>query len=363
MRLISKLSHWFTAPRNIASLFPVVGLPLFFLLVSGLALTNDRGLMATVQMVDDLIAQVHALDLRTNLSLRDTAERLENIPLMCQGRLTLTSNTPITTSDVTGAGTIYFTPYQGNRIALYDGTKWVFREFTQRSLALGAATANRVYDVFIYDNAGTVTIDTFTIWTNATTRATDLVEQDGVLVKSGATTRRYIGTFYTSAANQTDDSYTRRHLFNYYHRQPRVIKKTENSGADSWTYGAGGGTIRQTNAAAGNAAGYVQGWEETPLFTSSMTVKDEPSNVARYVSGSCIGIDDTTACITDGFRGGGVRNTLRQQLWSESNHHHGVGYHVIDWNEWNTANRSETFYGDDASDGRVMSGFYALVWG
>lgn len=45
-------------------------------------------------------------------------------PSICQGRLTLTSGTPVTTSDVTAATTIYFTPYKGNRIALCGGTNF-----------------------------------------------------------------------------------------------------------------------------------------------------------------------------------------------------------------------------------------------
>ena len=37
-------------------------------------------------------------------------------------RLTLTTATPVTTSDVTGATTLYLTPYSHNCIGLYDGT-------------------------------------------------------------------------------------------------------------------------------------------------------------------------------------------------------------------------------------------------
>jgi hypothetical protein len=39
-------------------------------------------------------------------------------------------------------------------------------------------------------------------WTNATTRATALVQQDGVWVKSGSTTRRYVGTILPASATQ-----------------------------------------------------------------------------------------------------------------------------------------------------------------
>ena len=40
-------------------------------------------------------------------------------PHMVQGRLTLSTSTPVTITDVTG-GTIYFTPYKGNKVSLYS---------------------------------------------------------------------------------------------------------------------------------------------------------------------------------------------------------------------------------------------------
>ncbi|MEK7461166.1 MAG: hypothetical protein AAB647_03075, partial [Patescibacteria group bacterium] len=70
------------------------------------------------------------------------------------------------------------------------------------------------YDVFIYSNAGTPTIDTFVAWTNDTTRATALTLQDGVYVKNGAATRRYLGTFRTTSTTTTEDSLNKRLVWN-----------------------------------------------------------------------------------------------------------------------------------------------------
>ena len=106
------------------------------------------------------------------------------------GRLTLTSGTPVTTSDVTGAGTLYYTPYTSGQIALYSGSAWVVYTFTERSLSL-TLTSGKNYDVFLYDNSGTLTLELSAAWTNDTTRADALTTQDGVYVKSGATTRRW----------------------------------------------------------------------------------------------------------------------------------------------------------------------------
>ena len=155
--------------------------------------------------------------------------------LACEGRLTLTSGTPVTTADVTNATSIYFSPFRGNRIALYDGSSsWNMRTFSELTLALGTLTANLPYDIFAYDNSGTVALRSAVAWTNTTTRATALTTQNGCLVKTGATTDRYLGTFYTSSTTQTQDSATQRFLWNYYNRVRKPMSCTD--GTDSWTY-------------------------------------------------------------------------------------------------------------------------------
>jgi len=115
-------------------------------------------------------------------------------------RLTLTTDVPVTTTDVTGASTVFLTPYNGNQIALYNGTAWELLTTAQVSLALSGLTSGRPYDVFAYNNAGTVTLETL-VWTNDTTRATALAYQDGVLVRSGSTTAESTASWtYSTAA-------------------------------------------------------------------------------------------------------------------------------------------------------------------
>ncbi len=80
------------------------------------------------------------------------------IKTLANGRITLTSQVPVTTTDVTGATTIYFTPFMGNEIALYTGTTWKAYAFTQLSLAV-PATTNTMYDLYVYDNASTLTLE------------------------------------------------------------------------------------------------------------------------------------------------------------------------------------------------------------
>ena len=138
------------------------------------------------------------------------------------GRLTLTTAVPVTTADVTAAGTLFYTPYLHDRIRIYNGTRWRYYTFTERSLAL-TLTSGKNYDVFIFDNAGTLTLELSAAWTNDTTRADALTTQDAVQVKSGATTRLWLGLIRASGTNVTEDSLVNRFVVNAYNAVARPI--------------------------------------------------------------------------------------------------------------------------------------------
>ena len=150
-----------------------------------------------------------------------------------EGRLTLTSGTAITTSDVTAATTVYFTPYGGNQIALYSSSAWSVINFSEASVAVPSTTTTP-FDVFGYNNSGSLALETVN-WTNDTTRATALTTQDGVYVKTGDATRRYLGTARTTGVSgQTEDSITKRFLWSYYNRAMKGVQITP--AASTWTY-------------------------------------------------------------------------------------------------------------------------------
>lgn len=155
---------------------------------------------------------------------------------LCEGRLTLTTGVPVTSSDVVGATTIYYTTYLGNRIALYDGvSNWsVFALSADLSIALGTLTSGLPYDVFCYNNAGTPTLE-IDAWSSSTARATALVYQDGIYVKSGVTTRRWLGTFLTTSATTTEDSAANRFLFNANNQVPRALNRPDSTRTTTYT--------------------------------------------------------------------------------------------------------------------------------
>jgi hypothetical protein len=100
-------------------------------------------------MIDDIdtsdMIPCHAYKLRNGQSvvgeietdIADTRPWL-HYPVVDNGvfnaRLTLTSGTSVTMSDVTAATTVYLTPHDGHVITLYDGNSWVERVLSEISI-------------------------------------------------------------------------------------------------------------------------------------------------------------------------------------------------------------------------------------
>lgn len=266
-------------------------------------------------------------------------------------RLSLTTGVPVSTADVVGATTVYCVPYTGNNIALFDGTNWVVRASAQFSLALGTLTAARPYDVFCYDNAGTPTLE-FTAWTSATVRATALTTQDGVLVRSGAATRRYLGTFYTTATTTTEDSLRRRLLWNYYHRVTREMVRGDATA--TWNYTTA--TLRQANANALNQLEVVVGVQEEAL---SVTCNGSAMNTGA--AGTCafttaIGMDSTSVAASNSLTNAVTNTGANFTCLSEAavGVQVAIGFHFFAWLESSTASGTTTWAGGNASGIRAM---------
>lgn len=259
-----------------------------------------------------------------------------NSRIACGGRLSLASAQPVPIQDQVGKTTIYFSPYLGNQISLFDGVQWNAVTFAETSIALGTLTSGVTYDLFAYDRSGTLAFDPPVAWkltgqaitaasnatpivitsnshglangdqvyvsgvqgnysangmwtaANVTTntlelsnpnavgvaaytattgslaaRATPLVMQDGVLVKSGNPTRLYVGSFYTTATTTTEDSQNNRYLFNQFNRVRRVLRKFD---ASSHPYATA--TTRQWNNSTANQANFLIGWQHESVGMS-----------------------------------------------------------------------------------------------
>jgi hypothetical protein len=143
------------------------------------------------------------------------ASQNNSVPLnVAEGRLSLSSGVGMPTTDTTGS-TLFYVPFSGDKIALYNVTtsRWELRTFGQASTTLVGTAAATNYDVFLYFDTVQYVFELVS-WANSTTRATNLATQDGVYVKSGAANKRYIGTIRTTTAGSSASTTTQRFVWN-----------------------------------------------------------------------------------------------------------------------------------------------------
>jgi pectate lyase-like protein len=279
---------------------------------------------------------------------------------ICQGRLTLTSGTPVTTADVTGATSVYFTPYTGNGIGLYDGSSlWTLLTFTEATLALGTLTSGLPYDVFAYNNSGTIALEALA-WSSGTTRATALTLQDGILVKTGATTRRYLGTFYTTSTTQTEDSFAKRFLWNYYNRVARPMRVVDATNTWQWTTNS----YQQANAAATNQLDFVVGVAEVEVEATVIGFAAN-ATVPQRVEVS-IGVDSASTAAS-GVIGQFASLAIAgepQIVTASLKAYSAIGRHFWAWLERDsTATGTTTWLGDNGDNTLVQAGIHGSLMG
>jgi hypothetical protein len=284
--------------------------------------------------------------------LRDGVYSIYQPQGICGGRLTTETGVPISTSDRTSQGTLYFTPYLHNLVGLYDGTSWTLHTFTERSLSL-SMTSGVNYDVFIYDNAGTLTLE-LTAWTNDTTRATALVRQDGVYVKTGATTRLYLGTIRASGTNVTEDSLAKRFIWNCYNRASRPVRVLE--ATDSWTYATA--SWRQARASTANQIALVCGeaGEAINLKTQQLCGRAADGEATKTGIGENSTSAIATGCCPDQFQiytsPSGGTTSISSSLTALPR----TGYSYYAWLEYGHGSSTQTWYGDAGAPTHHQSG-------
>lgn len=276
-----------------------------------------------------------------------SAPSIGSNPFIANCRLTLTSGLPITTSDVTGATSVFMTPTRGAQIALYNGSStWTTLSFTEITISVPATTST-MYDVFAYNNSGVVACDAPVAWTNDTTRATALVLQDGVYVKSGATTRRYIGSFRTTGVSgQTEDSLVKRYVWNYYNRAVRPMSRVDTT--NTWTYSTL--AYQQANANTANQLDFVIGVTEDSVNAFVTAKATTSGSTATRNTGSGIGLDSTTVSSANTYLVGNTfasTNTVTSITWAKFDGLIAIGRHTLVWLELGAGSDTQTWVGDN----------------
>lgn len=271
-----------------------------------------------------------------------------DLPHINNLRLTLESGVPASTTDQTGKGTLYWTPtVLGKKVSLFDGTRWKVYSVAEKSLSL-TLTSGKNYDVFAYDNSGTVTLELSAAWTNDTTRADALTTQDGVTVKNGATTRRWLGIIRASGTNTCEDSAAKRFVFNAVNRLERPIRIAETN--NTWTYTTTT-TWRQVNASSANQIGFLSDGTETLDLSAFAQATDSSAGggaAGGVFAGNAIGLDQASSpdplCIF-ALGATGLSSTIGSTPPARLNTPVLLGYHFATWIEFTVTSGTTTFYG------------------
>lgn len=128
------------------------------------------------------------------------------------GRLTLTSGTGVLAADVASGTAVYYTPFKGNAAPIYSGTTFTMRTFTELTLTLHSShTLNGIFDVFLIDDSGVLTLVTGPAWATPTAAAgargtgagtTQISRTLGMYTNTVSMTGRNGATTYTVGANR-----------------------------------------------------------------------------------------------------------------------------------------------------------------
>lgn len=100
------------------------------------------------------------------------------------------------------ASAVWMIPHTGNRIGLTNSgvSFYPVTPSANPTISITGQTAGIPCDVFCQMNSTTSVSLVLTPWTNATTRATALVQNSGVWLKSGTPSQRYVGTILPDSA-------------------------------------------------------------------------------------------------------------------------------------------------------------------
>ena len=261
------------------------------------------------------------------------------------GRLTLATATPVMTATVSGATTVYYTPYVGRAVPIYNGSTFVTTdtggELSQTTAdttkSPAAVAASSLYDIFVWNDAGTIRATRGPAWTNPTTRSagTALNLLNGILVNNAAITNgpgqylgTYVGTIASNASSTIDwilgtaasgggAAYLM--VWNYYNRLQFCTRVTDSGVAYSYTTA----TVRQARGSTTNQINYIAGVADDCITAAYQQDATLVAAVAAKVS-TGVGDDSIT-----------VYETVPAQLYSnvavattgelDSLYHKGIG--------------------------------------
>lgn len=280
-----------------------------------------------------------------------------------QGRLTTTTATPVLTATTNDQGTVYYTPYVGDMVPIYDGTNMTMLPFTELSQATtdttkspAAAANNSNYDIFVWNDGGTLRATRGPAWTNDTTRSagTALTMVKGILLNNASITNgpaasrgTYVGTIRTDGSAQVDYQFGAAGasctagnfgIWNMYNRV-RVTTQVRDT-TDNWTY-ATANTWRAANNSATCRVSAVRGLDEDGI-TAFYFGFGQAGAASVVVAG--VGLNSTTAFAGTTYNNANSSSPI--PLPASYTGLMGLGYVFVSPIEYNTTTTAGTWFGD-----------------
>lgn len=289
-----------------------------------------------------------------------------------QGRLTLTTAVPVLSANVSAAATVYYTPYCGNLVPIYNGTRFLATTFTELSNVLAnsstgsagpaAGAASKNYDLFVWSNNGTPTLTRGAAWNSDTARSAttenDLTRVSGVLLNLNAITNgpaasrgTYVGTIRTDSGGATvswhagavaaGGTAATLNVWNMHNR----IRRSGLIGESTASYPYTTATWRAAGGSNGMRVSFVSGLQED-YFSASF--RASCSNDTGGVNvGAAIGYDVTNSPSGRFF---GDSAAATSQLAPEGEHHVlALGFHFMQAIEISGATGTTTWVGTAAA--------------
>lgn len=244
-----------------------------------------------------------------------------------QGYLTPTSGTPIITTDSVAATTIYYTPYTGLLVPIYNGTSFVPISIVSelQYTLTSSMVASNIYDAYVFLLNGVPTLGTGPSWSagsggsitaGSCARGTGasgaaLTRLQGIWVNAVSMTLRYgngtttttvsanqatyVGSLFMDGTNGQISCYRgygqsrKWGIWNAYNRVPILLKAGDST--SSWTYTTN--TFRPSNNNTANSLTLFSGLAEEE-YEMEFTQKVGNSSANLYVY-TGIGFNSTTA--------------------------------------------------------------------
>lgn len=325
----------------------------------------------TIKGVAELatLAEVKALDATRITTAANIAGWLASA-LMPGGRLTLTTGEPVMPADVSGGTALYYTPYVSTYVPLWDNSAsiWKLYEFAELTLNFSSNSGHTGYhqsgknfDVFVFNDGGTIRLGTGPAWTDDTTRSAALAYKDGKLTNNTTMTLRfgsasgntvsvaanealYVGTMRASADGQctwtpnpnaaAGGSNNKLYLWNMYHRRQVVAVQKDSNTSHTYTTATYRAFANSNSTRISFIAGRAEG-----NFVAQLTVLANPSSGNAEPG---IGYDKTND--RDSAKAENADAGVNNQIYAIYSRRTELGHHYVQEVERAAASGTTTWY-------------------